>query len=118
MTINQLEQLLRALTPPGRGHEKALQDEIAGILTREKIGYMRERPLSAEDIPDFIVGGIVIEVKTAFSVQEVMRQLMRYAEHAAVAEIMLVTTLSKHRVLEKLSAPLNKKIRVIWVHAL
>ena len=72
--------------------EARLQEEIAALLTVEGFTYEREVRLTTTDRIDFMVGGIGIEVKVQGSALAVMRQLLRYAEHERVSELILFTT--------------------------
>lgn len=75
--------------------EKELQSELAKLLTGKGYEFSREHRLSAKDIPDFMVGGIMIECKMrGQNKREIYRQLCRYAEHDEVKEIVLVTNVA------------------------
>jgi hypothetical protein len=77
--------------------EKETQAEIAKALTKGGFVFEREKRLSAEDIPDFLVkDGIVIEVKlrTGISKMNIYRQLERYSRHETVKEIILVSNIT------------------------
>lgn len=76
--------------------ERELQDGIAALLRASEVPFGREVRLSELDIPDFMAGTVAIEVKTAFSKNEVMRQIARYAGHDACSEIVLVTNRAIH----------------------
>lgn len=55
----------------------------------------REYRLAAGDIPDFMIGGVVVEVKIKGAVKRsVFRQLERYAEHDCVTAIVLASSLA------------------------
>ncbi len=72
--------------------ERELQDGIEIVLRSEELEYERERELAPDDIIDFMVFGTVgLEVKIKGSPSEVARQLLRYAGHDAVRELVLVT---------------------------
>jgi hypothetical protein len=77
--------------------EAALQGGIARALAAENVAFEPEVILTAQSRIDFLVdGGVGIEVKIDGTANEVLRQLMRYAECAKVRELVLVTTRSKH----------------------
>lgn len=69
--------------------EKATQARIAELLA--DLDARREVRLSDGDIIDLMVGGVGVEVKLRGSRVEILRQLERYAGHAAVRELLLVT---------------------------
>jgi hypothetical protein len=78
------------------GTETILQDGIAETLREAGVGFLREHRLSARDRPDFMVGGVAIEVKIDQGWHSVLRQLSRYAVHPKVQEILLVTARMQH----------------------
>lgn len=71
--------------------ERDLQDGIEVVVKAAGIAYERERELGPGDIIDFLVGDIGLEVKIQGSPAEVARQLLRYASHSDIREIVLVT---------------------------
>lgn len=74
--------------------EKDCQAQMHDWLVARLPGraIQREHRLSAGDIPDFYVEGIVIEVKmNSARPADILRQLARYAEHDEVAAIVLVS---------------------------
>jgi len=72
--------------------EEQLRDGIAEVLAREQIPFLREHVLSAGDRIDFLVDGhIGLEAKLHTSRTEMIRQLHRYAKHAVIDELLLVT---------------------------
>lgn len=84
-------------------NEKELQHGIGALLTSLGLRFQPEVSLSPGNRIDFLVEpGIGIEVKThdstgGVSLSSVTRQLFRYCEHTDIKELILVTTLSKHR---------------------
>lgn len=89
--LNMLEALLvqyrfRFVT------EKDLQDGIEAALKAENIGYTREHSLNVTDRPDFMVGGIAIEVKIKGSLADLLRQASRYAQCEDVNAVLVVGT--------------------------
>lgn len=93
--------------------EKSLQDALE-IVLRENFAFVqREHRLGPNDVVDFFVESVAVEVKTDGSPMEVTRQLQRYADHDAVTELVLVTSRSKHRTI-----PLSlrkKPVSVAWL---
>lgn len=76
--------------------ELALQDEIARVLGAGGFAFEREVRLSDADRIDFLVGDIGLEVKTAGTRTQVIRQLHRYAQHERIGELVLATTRWSH----------------------
>lgn len=79
--------------------EADLQDGVAAALASSGLPARREVALSGRDRPDLLVGGVAVEVKVAGSPSTVLAQLLRYAEHDQVRELVLVTTRVQHRTL-------------------
>ncbi len=75
--------------------EKACQAEMETWLqTRLPAGtpMIREAVLGPGERPDFLIGGVVVEVKmNAASPRAIVRQLERYARHDIVEAIILAT---------------------------
>lgn len=74
--------------------EKECQAQIAVWLADRlpDAEISREHRLSARDIPDFLVGTTVVEVKmNGARPTSILRQLERYASHAEVSDLILVT---------------------------
>lgn len=71
--------------------ERELQDGIAQVFLLRGIRFDRELRLGPEDVPDFVVDGIAVEVKVKGSLSAVTRQLHRYAQHKQVRAVVLVT---------------------------
>lgn len=72
--------------------EKHLQAGIETALSESGVKFEREKRLTPQDIPDFLVaGGIVIECKMRNKSRKisVYQQLCRYAAHADVTAIVL-----------------------------
>ncbi len=79
--------------------ERAAQDALAAPLERlaafTGAAYEREARLDALDRPDFLVGGVVVEIKTrGWGKRAVYRQLERYAAHACVTGLVLATNMA------------------------
>lgn len=112
--MTQLEHLARILfaaTLP-RSPELRLQDAIAATLADHGVLFAREVRLTPQDIVDVLVEErIALEVKIDGSLSEVTRQLHRYAQSDRVAELLLVTTCSRHKPMPPAFA--GKPIRVL-----
>jgi hypothetical protein len=76
-------------------NEKAAQEQIALALAAAGIAHQREVRLAPRDIPDFLAGGVAIEVKLRGARKmDVFRQLERYCTHERVQSIILASNLS------------------------
>lgn len=74
------------------GDEKALQAEIASVLTELSVNFHREVRLAPGDIVDFMLpGGTAVEVKITAPKRAIYRQCKRYCDHDAVRALVLVT---------------------------
>lgn len=71
--------------------EVELHDRLAAVLQAAGYPVRREVRLSDRDRIDLLVGDVGIEVKVK-GARTPLRQLRRYAEHEAVAGLLLVTT--------------------------
>jgi hypothetical protein len=83
-------------------NEKELQRGVFELLTGLGLEFQPEVVLNPRDRIDFLVGTIGIECKSddssgGTSLASVTRQLMRYAYCPEVTELILLTTMSKHR---------------------
>lgn len=70
--------------------EKDLQDGIESVLVSGNISYQREVHLGSSDRPDFMVGGVAVEVKIAGSLSALVRQIFRYAKYQQVESILVI----------------------------
>lgn len=75
-------------------NEKALQLEIENVLKENNISYLREHRLSKEDIPDFMINDLCIEVKIKGSKKSIFKQIERYSKYNEVTQIILITNKS------------------------
>lgn len=74
-------------------NEKELQEGIESALADAMIPFRREVHLAAGDVADFIVQpGVCVEVKIGGGLSALTRQLHRYAQHARVGSILVVTS--------------------------
>jgi len=74
--------------------EKHLQDGLATVLAGAGIVAEREHHLGPGDIVDFFLPnlGIGIEVKVGGTCAAATRQIHRYAQHAGIEALLLVST--------------------------
>jgi hypothetical protein len=74
-------------------NEDSIQSGLERAMLMEGLVFVREAQLSNEDRLDFLVDACVaIEVKRQGSLQELLRQLSRYAQHVVVRELLVVTS--------------------------
>jgi hypothetical protein len=93
--------------------EEQLRDGIAEVLTRAKIPFSREHWLCKQDKIDFLVDGHVgLEAKLYTSTTAMTRQLHRYAQHAVLDELILVT--ASMRLEATMPGELNGKPLVVF----
>lgn len=92
--------------------EKDLQDGIELALGAAGIDFDREHDLGKAGRVDFMVGRSALEVKTQGSRWAVLRQLLRYAEHPDVDEVVLVTTSMKLDVPKRLAGKPARVVRI------
>ena len=76
--------------------EAQLQGGIAEFLRQQRIEFRAEVRLSPADRIDFMLGNLGVEVKINQPLGQVMRQLHRYAQHADVVELLLITNRCQH----------------------
>jgi len=92
--MSALDQVSSAI----RGHrfrysdEEDLQEGIAAVLTAAGLDVQREVILDERDRIDLLVGSVGIEVKVAGSAEDALRQLVRYAQHPEIEQLVLVTS--------------------------
>ncbi|MCZ1269053.1 MULTISPECIES: hypothetical protein [Paenibacillus] len=71
--------------------EKQTQLDVENFLISINAIFEREKRLSASDIPDFLINGVVLEVKTKYSRMAIYKQLERYSKHEEVKALILLT---------------------------
>jgi hypothetical protein len=76
--------------------EDAMQRGISLALDREGVKHQREVRRGSDRI-DFVVGRVGIECKVDGSTSALTRQLFRYSEWAELDELLVVTSLDRHR---------------------
>lgn len=77
-------------------NEAELQLGVATVLLANKIDHQREHRLGPGDVIDFTAGDVGVECKVAGSAQEIVRQLMRYAQYESIGSLVLVTRKMQH----------------------
>jgi hypothetical protein len=96
--------------------EAELQSAVAAALSSAGLGYTREARLSARDRVDFMIdGGIALELKVRTDGKELLRQVLRYAEHDAVKAILIAGT--THKLLLLPETANGKPLRAIQLQA-
>lgn len=96
--------------------ERELSDALATLFDSYGLSYEREARISPKDRLDFLMNGVAVEVKIEASWSALVRQLARYAAHARVQGIVVVTT---RRQLSALPPVIEgKPVRVAYVGAL
>ncbi len=78
-------------------HERDLQDGVEEVLAGAGLDFRREHRFTQQDVVDFLVGDVALECKVAGGLNEVLRQLRRYAEQQDVAAVVLLTSRAHHR---------------------
>lgn len=104
MTTFTAESICRALYNAKYHYhnEKELQRGVGMMLTSLNLEFEPEFPLTKRDRIDFLIGDLGIECKAddssgGTSLAAVTRQLLRYAQSDQVKELILLTTMSKHK---------------------
>lgn len=76
-------------------NEKQAQADVEHILIKAEIRYEREVRLTDQDIIDFLIQGVGVELKLKGArKKEVYRQLCRYARHPRIDVLLLASNLS------------------------
>ena len=71
--------------------EAASHAAIAAALCENDIHARVEVRLSDRDRIDVLAGSVGVEIKTAYTRREIMRQLKRYSEHDRIEALVLAT---------------------------
>lgn len=87
-----LESVTRALSSTRFrfATERELCDGLAQAFASHAIPFSREHHLGTDRL-DFLIGSLAIEVKTKGGLPPLLRQLTRYASHAEVCGLLVVT---------------------------
>lgn len=94
--------------------EEDLHDAVEHMLRAiPGLPVSREVDLGASGRIDLMAASVGVEVKVEGATKEVLRQVLRYVQNSMVDAVILVTTVSAHRVIpERLG---GKPVRVAWV---
>ena len=98
MTSSELVTLLRPFSA-STATERELQDAIEEKLSSVDASFVREHSFGPKNRIDFFFpdSGVGLEIKIKGTLASVTRQLFRYAEQEEVTELVLCTTLRRHR---------------------
>ncbi len=75
-------------------NEKDTQAAIEAKFQLNEINYTREHRLDPQNIPDFFIDGIAIEIKIKGNAKKIYKQCERYCNFDSVKELILVTNRS------------------------
>lgn len=95
------------------GTEAQMQEAFTEFFAAENIPAVSQPRLGATERPDFMVGGIAIELKVKGTTAAVERQLRRYAAHPEVTALILVTNRATHRNVGREID--GKPVHVVWL---
>lgn len=93
-------------------NEDELQRAVAKLFDEKGIPYKREKRLGTRERLDFFAeGGIAIELKVKTDRKSLLRQVLRYADHGIVREIIVAST--THAALNLPSEALGKPVHTV-----
>lgn len=90
MDIHKILNLLSSAKLPV-DTEKETKRAIEDIFIANKIYYEREFFLDKNNVPDFYIEGIVIQVKIKGSIINMFKQCQRYCNFEQVGKLILIT---------------------------
>jgi hypothetical protein len=93
--------------------ERQLQDGLAALFRAERFVVLREHALGPLDRPDFLIGGVAVEVKVKGTADQLARQVGRYLAHDEVDAVVVVTSRARHRAIP--AAIGGKPVHVVWL---
>ncbi len=93
--------------------EREFQDGIEKALQQSFIPYERECLLEENGVIDFLCGDVGVEVKIKGGVNEVRRQISRYAKNKRINGIIVATT--RHAQLAISGNLNNKPVRSVFL---
>lgn len=95
MKVEDLVRMIRKKRFANLQEEKPLQQEVAELLTSNNVTFEREFRHDAENIFDFLVDGIVIEIKIKGQQKRgIYYQLERYSKLETCHSIILLTNIA------------------------
>ncbi len=74
--------------------EKELQAAIEKLFTEKGLAHEREYRLDANNIPDFFINGVAIEVKIKGTKKAIYKQCERYCNFDQTKALLLITSTS------------------------
>lgn len=95
------------------GTEAQLQQACAELFAAERFDAAAQQQLGPGERPDFMIGGLAVELKVKGTADALTRQLRRYAAHDEVRGIVVVTSRARHRGIPREIS--GKPVRVVWL---
>ena len=91
-----IEKIINILSKQrfGLQDEKVLQRQIAEVFVSNNIHCEKEYRLDKNNIPDFFINGLAIEVKIKGPKKSIYKQCERYSKFDSVNNILLITNRS------------------------
>ncbi len=95
-TMQVLENITRLLNSKrlNLNSEKELQKEIEDLFVKNGISYQREYRFDSNNIVDFFIDGVAVEVKIKGAKKAIYRQCERYCNFDDTKALLLVTSTS------------------------
>jgi hypothetical protein len=96
--------------------EAQLQQALADLFADAGIDADGQVRLGVHERPDFMAGGVAVELKVKGTLGDLTRQLGRYAAHDQVTAVIVVTRCARHRDVPR---EINgKPVYVVWLSGL
>jgi hypothetical protein len=93
LTIQNIINILNSKRLP-INVEKELQVEIEKLFIEKGLSYQREYHLDDNNIPDFFIDGVAIEIKIKGSKKAIYKQCERYCKFQQTEALLLITSKS------------------------
>lgn len=93
--------------------EAQLQQALEELFEAEELAAVSQPRLGSRDRPDFMIGGLVLELKRDGNAAALERQLARYASHDEVTALLVVTNRARHQSVSREIG--GKPVRVAWI---